>query len=70
MAKAWLARAFTLMRREAIAIPASEFDRKSELAETDPDQFQRELTDWIEGHPEWHAVPRAEQITAWLRATD
>ena len=68
MAKAWLARAFALMRRETI--PVSEFDRKSELAETDPDQFQRELTDWIERHPECRAVPHAEQITAWLRAVD
>ena len=68
MAKAWLTRAFALMRRETI--PVSEFDRKSELAETDPDQFQRELTDWIERHPEFRAVARAEQIAAWLRAAD
>jgi hypothetical protein len=68
MARAWLARAFALMRRETK--PVSEFDRRSELAETDPDQFQRELTEWIDRHPEWRAVPRAERIAMWLRATD
>ena len=68
MARAWLARALALMRRETKSV--SEFDRKSELAETDPDQFQRELTDWIERHPEWREVPRAQQIAAWLRAAD
>jgi hypothetical protein len=68
MAKAWLTRAFAVMRRDTK--PVSEFVRKSELAETDPDQFQRALSDWIERHPEWRAVSRSEQITAWLRAAD
>ena len=64
MAKAWLTRAFAVMRRDTK--PVSEFVRKSKLAETDPDQFQRALSDWIERHPEWRAVSRSEQITAWL----
>jgi hypothetical protein len=43
MARAWLARALALIRRETK--PVSEFGRRAELAEIDPDQFQRELTD-------------------------
>ena len=74
MARAWLTRAFAIMRRTKTAVTDDtddkEFNRRSELSGTDPDQFQRELAEWLERHPEWLEVTRGEQMAMWLRATD
>jgi hypothetical protein len=48
----------------------TELDRRAELPGTNPDQFQREFSGWLERHPELCEVSRSEQLTHWLRATD
>jgi hypothetical protein len=68
MVRAWLARAFA-RRRETKQV-SEEFDRRSELSGTDPDQFEHELAEWLERHSEWREVTRGEQIAMWLRAHD
>jgi hypothetical protein len=68
MVRAWLARAFAMVRRTKPAVTDDkEFNRRSELSGI---ELQRELTEWLEQHPECREVTRGEQIAMWLRATD